>query len=878
MTLPCYAGDTDSNNGLLATVKSGLQKTTQFFQHRFVEDANHKPKLMADNTQPANTDNTQQTNAGGAQPTNTVNNSTYVEQSPEILAAMQAMSQDDFKTAAKLYEQYLQKNPNSKPATIGLARAQLLLGNYADAEKLLAAYKEKFGEDDAYSTEKARDLALNDHPQEALAILEPLLKKDPTNDTLLDIKQFALSHPANQSTPSNNQTMAATPEQVEQNSELSAADQAANNNNYKKAIELYQQYLKKNPDDKTAILGLARVKMLEGKNYSDAKKILTDYKNKFGEDDAYSTENARYFALTDQPKQALAILQPLLKKDPTNDTLLTIKKYALTHKKQISKEGQGGPSAEKLASLAESNGSNPQLYADAAKAYFDAGNSKQALSMINKALQINCYNGEYLLLKAKIATDLNDSKTAYQIYKRLYITNCNNPVIILGYARAANSANKLDKSARLYWIYISRYPNERKPWLEYAYVQSWRGNDRMAIWTLDEYHARFGDSTDYLIERARIVAGANRPTPALDIIHSLWPTQAKNYDLNYANTVALYYNNQPIEMFASLARVNQLQPKSVETNGLNDFIRTPFRSNVSLDGYGSTDSDTVKISHATLAGQYFVSPLTFILSSLSVERLSASIGSGLAPVEGGHALELYRFNIGVNHRFNPHLALQGVIGDGSATDGENAFIYEGDAFIKPTDTTEVDLQLKRDFYDQSARAVSRGVKQNLHQLQFSWLPCIQCFLNINTSFSNFTDGNRMTYEDITPAINLIATERFNLRLGAEGTWYQFSKRLSNGYYSPLNYRFYGGVADLYLKQSDDIGFEFSVGLGTQKDETFTTFKPADDYSAKAYFGIYRDWYLVFSGATSTRGRSIATVPSTGTYRVYAVDAMLTRRF
>jgi hypothetical protein len=83
---------------------------------------------------------------------------------------------------------------------------------------------------------------------------------------------------------------------------------------------------------------------------------------------------------------------------------------------------------------------------------------------------------------------------------------------------------------------------------------------------------------------------------------------------------------------------------------------------------------------------------------------------------------------------------------------------------------------------------------------------------------------------------------------------------------------------IYVKQSDNIGYEFAIGLGTQKDETFATWAPANDYSATGYFGIYRDWYLVATAGTSTRGRSIANNPSEGTYRVYSFSAMLTRRF
>src|SRR5690606_11482324 len=85
----------------------------------------------------------------------------------------------------------------------------------------------------------------------------------------------------------------------------------------------------KSEEKKTAI-ALIQKYSLAG-DYINAEHQLNEYKNKYGEDDQYLTEQARYFALTHQSARALDLIKPLLQKYPDNKTLLDIKNYALTH-------------------------------------------------------------------------------------------------------------------------------------------------------------------------------------------------------------------------------------------------------------------------------------------------------------------------------------------------------------------------------------------------------------------------------------------------------------------------------------------------------------------------------------------------------------------
>jgi len=798
--------------------------------------------------------------------------------------AKQAADQGDYEKAIPLYHQTLMKNPNDKDAVIGLEFALAMQGDYAEASVELAIYKNKFGEDEQYLTEKARLLALTNQQKEALDLTNNLLQKNPKDTNIIGIKKYALSHANSITSMTKNSEF----------KEISDADYQATmtmqSGNYLKAIQQFRDAINKDPNDKYAALGLASAQM-NSATYPAALQQLTAYKNKFSEDDAYLRELARYYAFTNEPQKAILTLKPLLQKDPTNDDLLDIQAYAQSHSAAATaaKNGQAGTVAAAISPAvlaknaemqAKSKGNNPKLFIKASEMYMSAENYNKAMEMVNSALKLDPTNGNYIYLKAKIASAKGDTATAYREYKSLFVgRNRNVPQILLAFARAAGEEGRLDESARLYVAYLKKVPKDSTAWLELAYIQSWRGNDRKAVKVLNEYQKIFGKTTPYLIARARVIASAQRPKEALALVDALLPTHKDNYDLAYAQTTAYYYNNQPYDTFKGLARVNKIQPKTPETKGLNAFINTPYRSNVGLDLYHSFDTDTVYISRATASSQYFLSPVTSLLANVTPEVIRATVGSGLSPVQGGTTLDLTNYNVGINHRFNPHLAVQGLAGGSNVSDGRGAFIYQGDAFVYVNEVLQGGLQFKRSYYDQSPEAVSLGIVQNLNQIGLLWQPCLQCYLALNSSYSTFTDTNSMGDVDGSLQMQVVSSEVVNIKLGVAGQWQGFAKPYSfHGYYSPLNYRFYGFISDFYFKQTDNIGYEFSVGLGAQKDETFLTFKPANDFSGKAYFGIYQDWYLTLAAGMSTRGRSIAKNPTLGTYRVTAFEAALTRRF
>lgn len=764
-----------------------------------------------------------------------------------LLAAEEALAKKDTKRAVLLYQDYLKHNPNDKETTILLVQLLLQSSNFDAGLNLLTQYKNNFGEDKAYLTEQARYYALNNKSQEALAILEPLLKESPNDKTLLDIKQYALTHKGS--------AIASGQQAAPTNPTLVAAQLAIAKKDFKKAIGLYRNYLAKNPGDKEATILLIQLLSQESK-FDDSLKMLAQYKKQFGEDTSYWTEQARYFALNNKSKEALAIVGPLLKKDPTNKLLLEIKQYALTHKGTIS--------------TTVTDEIDAPSYSYAALASLEQCDIINAFRLIQKALEKDPENKQYQNLRKEIVA---------RFINKPFCHDKLDPKFVLELARTLTESGCLDIPADLYYIYTTKWPWDKKPWLEWAYVEAWKGDSRKSNNILNNYYCRFGATSDYLTVRAYVLAGANKPNAALAITEPLLATKRTDYDYNYARVTALYYGNRPNEMICNLDVLNALKPGDKQTWGMNDFAITPFRDRITLDAYHSFDADTVRISWSMATGQYFITPKASLLADYKLEQIRADLFSGLAPVTGGESLMIDRARGGFTYRFDPYIWFRGLGGAAMATKGGGTkFIYSADLETRMHDKLAINFLSRKDFYDVSPKAVSLGITQTLNQMFITWEPVIQTYFTARAFYANYSDRNNERFLEFNPKTYVLANELINVVLGADAMWYSFAHNSNNGYYSPTTYHFYAANSYFTFKQSDNINYVFTCSIGRQKDETFKHYATANDYSAQAYIGIYEPWYLILTANQSSRGRPIAANSNQGKYYVYSFFISLTRRF
>ncbi len=81
--------------------------------------------------------------------------------------------------AARDFRSYLDRNPDDRGAWLDYARNEIWRGNYPVAQAALETYRERFGENEDYQRWRARVLAAAGRPDQAAALNDPLLARQP---------------------------------------------------------------------------------------------------------------------------------------------------------------------------------------------------------------------------------------------------------------------------------------------------------------------------------------------------------------------------------------------------------------------------------------------------------------------------------------------------------------------------------------------------------------------------------------------------------------------------------------------------------------------------------------------------------------------------
>ena len=94
------------------------------------------------------------------------------------------------------------------------------------------------------------------------------------------------------------------------------------------AVEAYARYLEVHPDSAAAWIELARTEMWRG-NYGAALADLEKYQRRFGRDEKYAREMAGVLARAGRPREAVDVLDPVLRQHPDDYELNLTRTIAL---------------------------------------------------------------------------------------------------------------------------------------------------------------------------------------------------------------------------------------------------------------------------------------------------------------------------------------------------------------------------------------------------------------------------------------------------------------------------------------------------------------------------------------------------------------------
>lgn len=506
------------------------------------------------------------------------------------------------------------------------------------------------------------------------------------------------------------------------------------------------------------------------------------------------------------------------------------------------------------------------------QAYAAAQQDANALAAIERALELDPKNAAYLRARADIATWRGDHAIALDSHRRILAIAPDDADARLGIARVQHWQGRLGESAHAYRDFLAQSPGAATAWMEYIVVVTETGDYARAIELLQDYRQRFGDDLAYRKQKARVLAWAERPTPALGLVAELEPSLRDDYELGYTRTVALHHAHRPREALASLADVARLRPDSQESFDLARFVRTPLRSNATA-GFGYyTGSDDVRIRHAGLSGEYAINPETRLFGGADRQSIHADRGSGYEKPDGGPDIGYNRAWIGVKHRHSPAVSLDAQIGGGRA-EGDSRVIYELGADLDPADELALRLAHRQDLFAVSPRAAKLGIERRATTLDATWAPDLRHTVVGRAGYDTLSDGNARWEAALAPRRAFVRNERLNLDLGVSGRWFGYDTDPGNGYYAPSLYQRYALTAFTYWKLSDDDGVSVAFSYGPYKDDTLSGFRAGGDIVAEGFFGIYRDWFLDVKAGLSRYGGG-----ATGGYRSHMFEISLTRRF
>jgi tetratricopeptide (TPR) repeat protein len=509
--------------------------------------------------------------------------------------------------------------------------------------------------------------------------------------------------------------------------------------------------------------------------------------------------------------------------------------------------GNSEKATKALAEAARLSPNDAGIHFRLSRAYSANNQPELALAAVDRALELDPDNIDYLKARAQLANWIGRSDVASDTYRQLLEKTPEDNALLLDYARSSAWSGHIDRAAVAYEEYLAIHPDDKEVLVEHVKVEAWRGNYTGSMSILGHYYETFGDSEEYRREKARVLAWAGRPTEAMELILPLLEEDPDDYDVNYSHTIALNNDYRPAEAVESLQKLVQLRPEAEETRDIQRVVETPSRPDITFAGSVYSDSDDLDRYHGSIVAGFSPQPETRILGGVETDHLEADSGSGYEKLDGDETERHDRGWMGLEHVVSPEVSVDGHIGV-AETDGENRFIYGAGIEYRPKNNLRFRAETDYGFYVISPRTLDLGIRRSSNHLWATWEPDLLHTVVGGVGYNDFSDDNESWEAVVAPRRAVLRREKISLDLGVRGTWYGFDEQLDNGYYDPEFYQSYMATGQAYWKISDDDVVSLALDLGVVKDDEMSDFRFGWGTSVEGVFGLYRDVMLRVGGS------------------------------
>ncbi|MFO7581156.1 tetratricopeptide repeat protein [Guyparkeria sp.] len=538
----------------------------------------------------------------------------------------------------------------------------------------------------------------------------------------------------------------------------------------------------------------------------------------------------------------------------------------------LARDGQPVAAAEALDRAAAEEPEDVDLRLQASAAWAQADRPVRALAQCEAAAELEPGNLSILRTCSQQANWAGDVDAVVEYRGAIHaITGADED--LKAYARALGGAGELDESVRLYQGYLQRHPEDPEALLDYATIETWRGDYARGHEVLRRYADVHGEDAGWAARMARLLAWAHRPTTARPLNDELLASDPDNYEHLYTRMLILRGEKRHSEAIEALEPLERLRPDSKDTRDAVRSTHAFLRSNVGIEAGWRDDADDISMRRFAVKGRWSLTPETYLYGRLEHRDIRAESGSPYVGVEGDTSVDIEQGIVGARHRISPAVEVGGHVGAASISGGGgDRGLYGLYADLRPLDNLWVDLSATRSVWDISPKSASLGIALRDHRARIHWQPTLRHFLNAEVAHGRLSDGNRRDELYLNPYRAMLRSQHLNLDLGVSAHWQRFDETLDNGYYDPENYRRFAFTAVGYWKFSDDDGLSLSVSPGWHTDETISGYEFGTDVSVELINGIYRDWYSRLGASYSDRSQV------SGRYDAYAINWELVRRF
>lgn len=245
----------------------------------------------------------------------------------------------------------------------------------------------------------------------------------------------------------------------------------------------------------------------------------------------------------------------------------------------------------------------------------------------------------------------------------------------------------------------------------------------------------------------------------------------------------------------------------------------------------------------------------------------------LEALDGGKSAWYLHYWVGAGHRFSPQIDFDLKLGQSKTKYNGGILSYLAVLNFRVNDELHVSLFRNYDYYLESPRTVSLGVKRGENKLRATWKPALNYVLSAHAEYSTCSDGNKSWEVQAGAQKKFFPLKDVSLQAGPVALWTSFAKQLDNGYYNSSLYQRYAMSASAGWSATDSVYISLGLSVGAQKDETMPDFDLSYDADIGGDIDLdHSGWELSLDADTSKDANQ------NGSYSANALEASIIRRF